>query len=60
MKIRLIPELNNKAIDAIHICYTRRTPYQHDGKPYFVTELKAIGKGKDARLEAELKPVFGH
>lgn len=60
MKIRLIPYLNNKAIDAIHICYTRHTPYHHDGKPYFVTELKAIGIGKDARLEAELKPVFGH
>ncbi|EKO3632362.1 hypothetical protein M3894_002891 [Vibrio metschnikovii] len=60
MKIRLIPELNNKAIGAIHICYTRRTPYQHDGMLYLVNELKAIGKGKDARLEAELKPVLDH
>lgn len=60
MKIRLIPELNNKAIDAARICYKHHRPYLHNGKSYFITSLKPVGSGKDARLEAELKPVFGH
>ncbi|EPP5371515.1 hypothetical protein ACUVN4_001376 [Vibrio cholerae] len=56
MILRLIP--NSPAVDAVHICYMRQTPYTHDGKMYIVKKISAIGKGRDTRVEAELQPVF--
>jgi len=48
---------NSKAVDALVACYSYKKIYMHDGKQYHVEELKPIGSGKSARLQATLNPV---
>ncbi|MBF4377014.1 hypothetical protein [Vibrio anguillarum] len=57
MIICVLPD--SKAVEALFTCYSYKRVYHHDGKPYFVTDLKANGTGESSRLQATLEPVSG-
>ncbi|WP_415720516.1 hypothetical protein [Photobacterium ganghwense] len=56
MIIRLLPD--SKAVEALCICYEKKRVYHHQGKPHFVTSMSVAGSGRDARVVAELNPVW--
>lgn len=49
---------NNRQANALVSCQYWHKPFLFDGTPYFVCEVRPIGSGKTARIEAELKPVW--
>ncbi|MCG6228113.1 hypothetical protein [Vibrio furnissii] len=55
--IRVLP--TSKAVDALVICYEKKKIYKHEGKDYFVTDLKKNGMGWSSRIEAHLTPAWG-
>ncbi|MEJ2766956.1 hypothetical protein VV869_23700 [Photobacterium sp. MCCC 1A19761] len=56
MIIRMLPD--SKAVEALCICYEKQRVYHHQGIPHFVTSLTVAGSGREARVEAELNPVW--
>ncbi len=55
LTINVLPD--SSMADAIVACYSYKKIYLHQGKQYQVEELKPVGSGNSARLQATLNPV---